>query len=146
MTYLNKLTDDDIPIPITHICKAERSGKDMTGLELHEFGLSLFMTYLVVQDSNLIGVIMNPDDGAPNLIIENPQKELLYIWVKTSLAPIIPVNERTEWHDAIVEASRKRGAKPCFASITISSASRDGNLIPKCGSYYYAILNEFEEI
>ena len=39
MTYLNKLTDDDIPIPITHISKPERLGKDMTGLELHEFGL-----------------------------------------------------------------------------------------------------------
>jgi hypothetical protein len=63
MTYLNKLTDDDIPIP--HICKSERLGKDMTGLELHEFGLSLFMTFLWVQDGKLIAIIMNPEDGAP---------------------------------------------------------------------------------
>jgi len=28
-----------IPIPLTHIFKPERLGKDMTGLELHEFGL-----------------------------------------------------------------------------------------------------------
>jgi Fibrobacter succinogenes major domain (Fib_succ_major). len=54
MTYLNKLTDDDIPIPITHICKPERLGKDMTGLELHEFGLALFMTFLWVLDSKLV--------------------------------------------------------------------------------------------
>jgi hypothetical protein len=118
----------------------------MTGLELHEFGLSLFMTYLVVQDGKLIAVIMNPENGAPNMVVENPQKVLLHIWVKTDLAPIIPVHERNETHDAIVEASRKYGAKPCFASITISSASKEGNLIPKCGSEYYAMLNEFEKI
>jgi len=143
---LNKLTDDDIPIPIKHICKPERLGKDMTGLELHEFGLSLFMTFLVVQDGKLIAVIMNPENGAPNIAVENPQKVLLHIWVKTDLAPIIPVHERNETHDAIVEASRKYGAKPCFASITISCASKVGKLIPKCGGEYYAVLNEFEKI
>ena len=48
MTYLNKLTDDDIPIPIAHVCKPERLAMDITGLELHEFGYALFMTFLVV--------------------------------------------------------------------------------------------------
>jgi hypothetical protein len=64
MTYLNKLTDDYIPIPITHICKPERLGKDMTGLELHEFGLALFMTFLEVQNSKLKAVNINPENGA----------------------------------------------------------------------------------
>jgi len=146
MTYLNKLTDDDIPIPITHICKPERLGKDMTGLELHEFGLSLLMTFLWVQDGKLIAVIINPEDGAPNLVVENPQNVLLHIWVKTDLAPNIPVQKRNETHDVIVRVSRKYGAIPGFASITISCASKEGNLIPKCGGDYYAILNEFEEI
>ena len=85
------MTDDDIPIPIAHVCKPERLAMDITGLELHEFGLSLFMTYLWVQDGKLIAVIMNPENGAPNLVVENPQKVLLHIWVKTDLAPIIPV-------------------------------------------------------
>ncbi len=35
---------------------------------------------------------------------------------------------------------------PSFASITISCASKEGNLIPKCGGEYYAVLNELEEI
>jgi hypothetical protein len=48
MYSLNRLTDDDIPIPIAHIDKPERIGKDMAGLELHEFGLALFMTFIEV--------------------------------------------------------------------------------------------------
>jgi hypothetical protein len=56
------------------------------------------------------------------------------------------VHERNETHDTIVEASRKYEAKPCFASITISRASKEGYLIPKCGGEFYAVLNEFEEI
>jgi hypothetical protein len=60
MTYLNKLTDDDIPIPITHICNPDRSGNDMTGLELHEFDLFLFMSFLEVQNFKLIAVNINP--------------------------------------------------------------------------------------
>jgi hypothetical protein len=39
MFSLNRLTEDDIPIHIMHICKPERLGEEMTGLELHEFGL-----------------------------------------------------------------------------------------------------------
>jgi hypothetical protein len=73
MTYLNKLTDDDIPIPISHICKPERLGKDMTGLELHEFGLFLFMSYLEVQNGKLRAVNMKPENGAPHVLVENPQ-------------------------------------------------------------------------
>jgi hypothetical protein len=143
MFSLNKLSDDDIPIPITHRCRPERTGKDMSGLELHEFGLALFTSYLSDQDGKLIAVIMNPENGAPNIVVENPQKVLLHVWVKTDLAPNIPVHERNETHDAIVEASRKYGAKPCFASITISCASEESNLIPKCGGEYYAVLNAF---
>ena len=89
---------------------------------------------------------MNPEDGATNLVVENPQKVLFYIWVKTKMALNIPMHERNGIHDATVEASRKYGAIPCIASITISSASKGGNLIPKCGVEYYTVLNGLEEI
>jgi hypothetical protein len=145
MFSLNKLSDDDTPIPITHRCRPERVGKDMTGKELHEFGLALFMTFLVVQDGKLIAVNMNPENGAPHVLVENPQK-VLYVWVKTDLAPNIPVYVPNDTHDVITEISRKYRAIPSFASITISCASKKGNLIPKCGGEYYAVLNEFEEI
>jgi hypothetical protein len=46
----------------------------------------------------------------------------------------------------IAKISREYGAKLCFASITISCASKESQLIPKCGDEYYAILNELEEI
>jgi hypothetical protein len=146
MFSLNKLTVDDIPIPITHICKPERLGKDMTGLELHEFGLALFMTFIEVQNGKLIAVNMNPENGAPHVLVENPQKVLLYVWVKTDLAPNISVYVPNETFEVIAKISREYGAKLCFASITISCASNEGNLIPKCGGEYYAVLNEFEKI
>ncbi|MGA2408437.1 MAG: hypothetical protein ABSF81_17050 [Bacteroidales bacterium] len=146
MFSLNKLTDDDIPIPIMHICKPERLGKDMTGLELHEFGLALFMTFIEVQNGKLMAINMNPENGAPNVLVEDSQNVLLYVWVKTDLAPNIPVYVPNETHDVITEISRKYRAILSFASITISCASKEGNLIPKCGGEYYAVLNEFEEI
>jgi hypothetical protein len=146
MFSLNKLSDDDKPIPITHRCKSERVGKDMTGKELHEFGLALFTSYLSDQNFELVAVNMNPENGAPNIMIWNPQKVLLYIWVKTDLSPNIPVYVPNETHEVITRLSRKYNAIPSFASITISCASPKGNLIPKCGGDYYAVLNEFEEI
>jgi hypothetical protein len=78
-------------------------------------------------------------------MIWNLQKVLLYVWVKTDLAPNIPVYVPNETHDVITEISRKYRARPSFASITISCAFPESNLIPKCGGEYYAVLNEFEE-
>jgi hypothetical protein len=146
MFYFNKLTDDDNPIPLVHRCRPERLGKDMTGLELHEFGLSLFTSYFSDQGGKLVAVNMNPENGTPHVIIENPQKVLLYVWVKTDLAPNIPVYVPNETHDVITELSRKYKAIPSFASISISCASPGENLVPKCGGEYYVVLNEFEEI
>ena len=140
------MTDDDIPIRLTHICKPDRSGNDMPGLELHEFGLFLFMSFLEIQNGKLKAVNMNPENGAPHVLVENPQKLLLYIWVKTDLAPNIPVYVQNDTFDVIAKISKEYGAKLCFASITISCASKESQLIPKCGDEYYAILNELEEI
>jgi hypothetical protein len=44
-----------------------------------------------VQNGKLIVVNMNPENGAPNVLVENPEKVLLYVWVKIDLAPNIPV-------------------------------------------------------
>jgi hypothetical protein len=120
MTYLNKLTDDDIPMPITHICKPERLGKVMTGLELPEFGLFLFMSYFEVQNGKLKAVNIKPENGAPHVLVENPQKVLLYIWVKTDLAPNKPVFVPNDTFDVIAKISKEYEAKLCFASITIN--------------------------
>jgi len=35
------LTDDDIPIPIAHVCKPERLAMDITGLELHDLASNI---------------------------------------------------------------------------------------------------------
>ena len=126
--------------------QTDRSGNDMPGLELHEFGLFLFMSLLEVKNFKLIAVNMNPENGAPHVLAENHFEVLFYIWVKTDLAPNIPVYVQNDTFDVIAKISRDYGAKLCFASNTIRCASKEGNLIPKCGGDYYAILNEFEEI
>jgi hypothetical protein len=118
----------------------------MTGLELHEFGLALFMTFIEVQKGKIKAVNMTPENGAPRVLVENPEKVLLYVWVKTDLAPNIPVYVPNETHDFITNLSRQYKAIPSFASITISCACKEGNLMPKCGGKYYAVLNKFEEI
>ena len=146
MFSLNKLSEDDTPIPITHRCRPERIGKDMTGLELHEFGLAFFTSYLSDQGGELFAINMNPENGTSHIMIWNQQKVLLYVWVKTDLAPNIPVYVPNETHDFITNLSRQYKAILCFANITISCASKEGNFIPKCGGEYYAMLNEFEEI
>ena len=146
MFSLNKLSDDDTPILITHRCRPERIGKDMTGLELHEFGLAIFTSYSSDQGGELYAINMNPENGAPHLMIWNLKKVLLYVWVKTDLAPNIPVYMPNETHDFITNLSKQYKAIPSFASITISCASQENNLIPKCGGEYYAMLNEFQEI
>ena len=146
MFSLNKLSDDDTPIPIIHRCRPDRVGKDMSGLELHEFGLALFTFYFSDQGFELFAINMNPENGAPHIMIWNLQKVLLYVWVKTGLAPNIPLYIPNETHDFITNLSRQYKAIPSFASITISCASQESNLIPKCGGEYYAVLSEFEEI
>ena len=118
----------------------------MTGLELYEFGLALFMTFIEVQNGKLIALNMNPENGAPHVLVENPEKVLLYVWVKTDLAPNIPLYVPNETYDVITKLSKQYKAIPSFASSTISCVFKEGNLIPKCGGEYYAVLNEFEEI
>jgi len=109
-------------------------------------GRALFTSYVSDQDCELVAVNMNPENGAPHVMIFNPQKVLLYVWVKTDLAPNIPVYVPNETHDVITKLSRQYKAIPSFASITISCASPEDNLIPKCGGEYFAVINEFEEI
>jgi hypothetical protein len=46
----------------------------MTGKELHEFGLALFMTFIEVQNGKLIAVNMNPENGAPNVLVETQRR------------------------------------------------------------------------
>jgi hypothetical protein len=134
---LNRLSDDDMPIPITHRCKPEMVGKDMTGIELQEFGLALFTSYLSDQNFELKAINMTPENGAPNILMSNPLKALFYIWVKTDLAPNIPVYVPNDTHDVITKISRQYKAVLSFASITISCAFPECNSIPKCGGEYY---------
>jgi hypothetical protein len=63
MFWLNKLTVDDTPIPIAHRCRPEGLGKNMTGSELHEFGLFMFIAFFEGQDFELYAINMNPENG-----------------------------------------------------------------------------------
>jgi hypothetical protein len=108
--------------------------------------LALFTSYFSDQGGELFAINMNPENGAPHVMIWNQQKVLLYVWFKTELAPNIPVYVPNETHDVITKLSKQYKAIPSFASITISCASKESNSIPKFGGEYYAVLNEFEAI
>lgn len=56
--------------------------------------------------------------------------------VKIDLAPDIHVYVPNKTHDVITEISRQYKAIPGFASITISCAFKEGNLIPKYGDEF----------
>ena len=60
---------------------------------------------------------MNPENGAPNIVVENTQKVLLHNWAKTDLASNIPVYVPNDTHDVITEMSRKHKVLPlcCIA-------------------------------
>ena len=89
---------------------------------------------------------MNPQNSYPNIVVENPQKVLLYIWVKTELSPDVHAYKPDDDHGEMFKLLKQFGAVPAFAGIMISCVSIEGNLIPKCGDEYYAVFNELEEI
>ena len=96
---------------------------------MHEFGLALFTSYQSDQGGELVAINMNPENGCPHVMIANLWKVLLYVWVKTDLAPNIPVYVPNEIYDFITKLSGQYKAIPSFASITIRCASPESNLI-----------------
>ena len=111
MIQLNKYPT----IPIVHKCDPERTGEIMTKQEMHEFGIDLLIVYLYNQKGNLISTNNNLSNEYPHILVENPKEELLYIWVKTEIYPIIPSVKSIE--------NREEVTNPHAAGIDVGSRS-----------------------
>jgi hypothetical protein len=143
MIELNKYKD----VPIVHKCGRDRVGKPMTKQEIHEFGIALLVVYLYYQKS---GTLLSENDSIsnefPHLVVKNPKKELLYIWVKTEIAPALPKYIPDENHDRIIKLAKQFNAKPVFAGIILKCSSNEENSIPLCGGGYFAQFTGFKVI
>jgi hypothetical protein len=87
MILLNQLSAENKPITIAHICNPERVGNAMTKAELHKFGIPMLTAFLDGQDGNIIEVCMDISNNYPHIVLLNPNKVLLHVWVKTVLFP-----------------------------------------------------------
>ena len=82
----------------------------------------------------------------PNLIAENPDKQLLYIWIATDINPNIPSYTEDEHHEERIALSRSHNALPVFAGIVLSCYPTDEDIVPLCGGIYIAEFTGFKAI
>jgi hypothetical protein len=144
MITLNKKSPEYLIRPIVHKGNPERVGKIMTQEEIHEFGLGLLIAFLDNQDGKLIGSNANLWNEYPHLVVESPKKELLYIWIKTEMYPIIPSIVSIENHEKVINYSNQFNAIPVFAGIRLSCVSTKEKNIPVYGAEYIAEFTGFK--
>ena len=137
MEYLNKKGPDFKLIPITHKCDEDRIGKVMTPIELHQFGIDLLITHLYKQNGKFIGINDSFDNEYPHLVVKNPDKELLYIWITTEMYPNIPGVEVIDNPESAINLSNRFKAKPVFAGIRLACVSTEKKEIAICGGEFH---------
>jgi hypothetical protein len=137
MIIINKILPDGQIKPIPHKGdNPERVGEIMTKVELHEFGLALFIAYLNKQKDKLIRSNRNIGNEYPHLVAKNPKDELLYIWVKTEMYPTIPSIDSIENQEEVINLSNHFNATPAFAGMILKCVSVKENDIPLYGGQY----------
>jgi hypothetical protein len=147
MILLNKSDIDDFPIPIMHLCFPERKGEDMTSNELHEFGIQIVIDYhLSMFNSKIISINRNLSNHYPHIVTENSIAGLLYIWVKTTIRPILPDIDFTNKNDDIKKLCLGIRAKPVFCGVYLTCACSENYGIPLCGEGYFAEFTLFRRI
>lgn len=82
----------------------------------------------------------------PHLVVKNPKKELLYVWIKTEMYPTKPSVKSIENHEEVFNISKQFNATPVFAGIILQCDSTEENAIPLCGGGYFAQFTGFKEI
>jgi hypothetical protein len=138
MISLNKLSNDNKPIPILHKCNPERIGQEMKEQETPDFGLDLLIVYLYQQRGTLISANGNLGTDYPHLVARNPKNELLYIWIKTEIAPKVPRYIPGDNHEDIVNIALQNNTIQVFSGIILTCASTEEKNIPVCGGSYFA--------
>jgi hypothetical protein len=145
MILINRTLPDGQIKPIPHKGDyPEKAGEIMDETELHKFGLALFIVYLYRQKGELIRANSNIGNEYPHLVAKNPKGELLYIWVKTEMYPIIPSIVSVENHEEVIKLSNQFDAIPVFAGMRMKCVSTEENSIPVYGAGYVAEFTGFK--
>ncbi len=118
----------------------------MTPKEMHEFGLGLLIAYLHIQKGNLISANMSMSNHYPHLVVKNPKKVLLYVWIKTEMFPTIPSVRSIKNHEEVINISKQFNATPVFAGIRLKYTSTDKYISPINGGSYFAEFTRFKAI
>ncbi|HUX96159.1 MAG TPA: hypothetical protein VMV47_10545 [Bacteroidales bacterium] len=147
MILINSTLPDGRIQPINHKGdNHERDGEIMTKAELHEFGLALLTVYLYKQKGELIRSNGNLGNEYPHLIAKNPNGDLLYIWVKTEMYPVIPSIVSIEYHEEVCKLSNQFNAIPVFAGMRMSCVTTEEKNIPVYGAGYIAEYTGFKSL
>jgi len=145
MITLNSILKDGRIQPIPHIGdNPDRVGEIMTSEEIHEFGLGLLIVYLYKQKGDLISSNGNLSMEYPHLVARNPKGELLYIWVRTEITPIVPRYIPGENHEEIISLAKQNNATPVFAGIVLTPTEE--NTVPICGGDFIAQFTGFKQM
>lgn len=145
MILLNSTLSNGKVQPITHKGdNRKRDGEIMTNEELHEFGLALLMVYLHKQNGELIRSNGNLGNEYPHLVAKNPKGELLYIWVKADMYPVIPSIVSIENHEEVCKLSNEFNAIPVFAGMQMTCVTTEEKNIPVYGAGYVAEFTGFK--
>ena len=146
MITLNSTLSNGQLQPIPHKGdNPELAGEIMTKEELHKFGLALLIVYLYKQKGNLIKSNRNLGDEYPHLVAKNPKDELLYIWVKTEMYPLLPNPEMIEKHDEIINLANQFNAIPVFGGIRMKCISSEDSCVPVCGGEFIVEFTGFKK-
>lgn len=132
--------------PTIHKCEPDRQGKPMTKQEMHEFGLGLLIVYLHKQNGKLLRASHLFIALTPNLILENPKGELLWVWVETSFDKEMRYDDDSITRETRIILAKKYKAIPVFAGILLKYDSTEENAVPLCGEGYYSRFTGFKAI
>ncbi len=133
MSIINKMSLKKSIIPIVHVCSQDKVGNIMSVQDLHQFSIDLMIAFFHEQRGKCIGVNMNINSYYPTLIFKNPNNELLYIWVNSSVYPKMPKMQKLENADEIKRICLNFNATPVFAGLRLKCLS---NLKPICGGEF----------
>jgi hypothetical protein len=139
MILINRILHNGQIKPIPHLPDdRNRIGHVMTETELHDFGLTLLIAYLVIKDCDIVQPVGSLKGENPHMIVKAPNNKVFDFWVKTVMTPQIPTIELFKNEKDIICLASQINAKPVFAGIILSCLSHEDPGVPIIGGSYKA--------
>jgi len=139
MKLINKTLPNGQYKPIPHIPDDfSKLGQVMTETELHDFGLTLLIAYLVIKDYDVVQPTGNLKGENLHMIVKAPNNKMFDFWVKTVMYPQIPTIDLFENHKDIFCLASQINAIPVFAGVMLTCLSNEDPGMPIVGGSYKA--------